>query len=136
MKLLTSLLILGLSTLCFSQQIKVKVSQLESNKGKLIVGLFNSEEDFLKDAYKSIVTGIKDQAATVTFSDIPPGVYAISIIHDINENGELETNFMGIPKEPVAVSGTVKAKYGPPKFEDAKFELKAGESLVQNIVFE
>ncbi len=109
---------------------------MESDKGKLIIGLFNCEEDFLKNAYKSIISEIKDQLVTVIFTDNPPGIYAISIIHDVNDNGELETNFMGIPKEPVAISGTVKSKYGPPKFEDAKFVLKAGENLVQSIIFE
>ncbi len=54
--------------------------------------------------------------------DIPPGTYAIKLHIDENENGELDTNFLGIPKEQYGFSNNAKA-FGIPKFESASFQL-------------
>ena len=63
---------------------------------------------------------------------LPPGEYALSIFYDRNDNGELDTNFIGIPREPVALSNNARPKFGPPKYEDAVFTLGA-EPLIQHI---
>jgi uncharacterized protein (DUF2141 family) len=101
----------------------VKISGLKNNTGLVQVGLFNSEGTFLKTAYKGVSSEIKSNGATVTFSNIPKGKYAISAYHDANKNGKLDTNFIGIPKEDFACSNNAKGKMGPPKYEDAKFDL-------------
>ena len=103
--------------------ITVSISGLKTNSGKVQVGLFNSEGAFLKTAYKGASSEIKDKGATIVFSNIPIGTYAISAYHDANSNGELDTNFMGIPKEDVACSNNAKGMLGPPKYVDAKFKL-------------
>src|SRR6187431_2989128 len=77
----------------------VSVSDLKTDTGVLKVGLYNSEETFLKTTYKSITSEIKSGSATVTFLDIPKGNYAISTYQDENSNGKLDRNAMGIPSE-------------------------------------
>ena len=42
---------------------------------------------------------------------------------DINANGKLDSNFIGIPKEPVGFSNNCKGKFGPPKYEDCAFKI-------------
>ena len=54
-----------------------------------------------------------------SFGD-PPGTYAVKLHIDENENGELDTNFLGIPKEQFGFSNNAKA-LGIPKFEAASF---------------
>jgi uncharacterized protein (DUF2141 family) len=66
---------------------------------------------------------------------LPPGEYALSIFYDSNDNGELDTNFIGIPKEPVALSNNARPKFGPPKYKDAVFTL-GEEPLTQSISME
>ena len=102
----------------------VKISGLKSNTGAVLVGLYNSDGTFLKKAYKGVTSDIKSNEATVTFSNIPKGEYAISAYHDKNKNGKLDTNFIGIPKEDYASSNNATGVMGPPKYEDAKFDLK------------
>lgn len=102
----------------------VTISGLKSNTGAVLVGLYNSEGTFLKKAYKGVTSEIKSNGATVTFLNIPKGEYAISGYHDKNKNGKLDTNFIGIPKEDYASSNNAKGVMGPPKYEDAKFDLK------------
>lgn len=101
----------------------VTISGLKSNTGLVQVGLFNSEGKFLKSAYKGISSEIKSNAATVTFRNIPNGEYAVSVYHDKNKNGKLDTNFMGIPSEDFACSNNAKGFMGPPKYQDAKIDL-------------
>lgn len=117
-----TLLFLAASTWATAQvAIQVEVSGLKSNKGQLMIGLYNSEKQFLKTIYKGSVAAIKDNKAKTTFSNLPKGDYAVSIFHDENSNGKLDTNFMGIPKEDYGTSNGAKGFMGPPKYKDAKF---------------
>jgi uncharacterized protein (DUF2141 family) len=99
----------------------VSVSGLKNNTGVVKVGLYNSDETFLKTTYKSVVSEIKNNEATVTFVGIPAGEYAISTYHDENNNGKLDRNAMGIPSEDYAASNNAKGFMGPPAYKDAKF---------------
>ncbi len=107
--------------------IAVNITGFKSNQGSVMVGLYNEEGDFLKEYYQSNSSEITDKKASITFTDIPDGVYAISCYHDEDANGELNF-FMGMyPTEDTGTSNNAPAKFGPPKWEDAKFEVKNGE---------
>jgi uncharacterized protein (DUF2141 family) len=101
----------------------VSVSGLKNDTGILKVGLYNSEGAFLKIPYKSILSEIKGNVATIIFEGIPKGEYAISSYQDENNNGKLDRNEMGIPSEAVACSNNAKGFMGPPKYQDAKFNI-------------
>jgi uncharacterized protein (DUF2141 family) len=60
---------------------------------------------------------------------IPQGTYAIACYHDENNNGKLDTKFMGIPKEGTGASNDARGTMGPPKFKDAKFQLVSDTSV-------
>ena len=60
----------------------------------------------------------------MTFKDIPVGIYAVSVFHDENDNGKLDTNSFGIPNEQFGCSNNAKGFMGPSKWKNAKFELK------------
>ena len=55
------------------------------------------------------------------------------MFHDENANGKIDRNFVGIPKEGYGTSNDAKGFMGPPKYEDAKFELTADKKLVINV---
>jgi uncharacterized protein (DUF2141 family) len=55
------------------------------------------------------------------FLNIPPGTYALAVIHDENMNGKLDTNWLGIPKEGYGFSNAAKATLGAPSFSAASF---------------
>ena len=52
-------------------------------------------------------------------------LYAIRMYHDVNDNGELDTNLMGIPSEPFAFSNNAQGRFGPAAWDDAVFEIGA-----------
>ena len=99
---------------------------------KVYVALYQNEESFLKKALKGTISEVKDGKATSVFMGLKPGVYAVSAFYDKNANGKMDTNFLGIPKEPTAMSNNAKARFGPPKYKDAKFELRTDTTIQIN----
>ena len=59
------------------------------------------------------------------FENIPVGSYAFGAHQDLNQNGERDENFLGIPKEPVALSNNALEKMIP-TFEDARVAVVDG----------
>lgn len=57
--------------------------------------------------------------------NLPYGDYAVSVYHDENLNGDMDSGFMGIPKEPYGFSNNAKSSFGPPKWRDVKFSIKS-----------
>jgi uncharacterized protein (DUF2141 family) len=130
------LLILLLSTMTPSQEqtesysITVNIENLKSDDGQVLVGLYDSEADWLSTTYMGEVANISNNSCSVVFKNVPQGIYAVSYIHDANNNGEMDANFMGIPKEDFGCSNNAKGFMGPPKWEDAKFELTKSIEIV------
>ena len=114
-------LFLVISLQVIGQNLEVIVKNVKNEKGVLMVGLFTSQKTFTKKAWRGQKPQAINGTVNVTFNDIPPGEYAISVYHDVNENGQLDSNFMGIPKEGFGFSNDVMGAFGPPSFEKAKF---------------
>ena len=109
--------------------IHVEISGLHSDKGQVLCALHSSADAFPKDAEKAVALGdskITKGQAVCEFSGITPGTYAVSCFHDENSNGKLDTNFFGKPTEGVGASNNAKGHFGPPKFDDAKFQYGGG----------
>jgi len=94
---------------------------MKSDIGSVYVGIHNKEEDFLKKRFKEAVISVIDKKAIAIFKELPTGEYAISAFHDENVNAKMDTNFIGIPKEPIGISNDATGFMGPPKYKDAKF---------------
>ena len=100
--------------------------------GTVIAGLYN-EETFLKSApLNGQESDIVDGKATVTFKNVTPGTYAITLFHDKNGNKQMDFEPNGMPKEMYGVSNNVMSM-GPPQWNNAKFEV-GQESLSLEIV--
>ncbi|MEQ8904187.1 DUF2141 domain-containing protein [Ekhidna sp.] len=114
----------------FSQEnpceLSVKVENIKSIKGSLKVAIYNHEDHFLSKEVMSDGRAIDANSMEFSFKGLGKGVYAISIYQDENDNGKLDSNFMGIPSEPYAFSNNAKGMFGPPSFEDCQFEIKEG----------
>lgn len=114
------------------QDITVKVNNLDNNKGKVFIAIYDSEDSFLGNQFKGTISDINENSCEVVFENIPQGIYAISLFHDKNDNGKMDSNFLGIPKEDYGCSNNATGFMGPPKWEDAKFEVK-DKSITQTI---
>ncbi len=105
-----------------SGTIQLQIDNIESDKGQMLIGLYDSEDNWLSKIYVGKVAKITEGSAEITFENVPLGVYAISVFHDEDNNGKLKT-FLGIPTESTGSSNNAPARFGPPKWEDAKFTL-------------
>ena len=105
-----------------THNITVTIDNVLNNNGKVHLALHTSETFMKSDAIQNKSTSIEDNKVAITFKNVPPGEYAILVLHDENENNRMDYAESGMPKEAYALSNNPMS-YGPPKFEDAKFEL-------------
>ena len=107
----------------------INISGLNSNKGTLLVAVYDQKEAFLKKQFIGNTVKIKNKKSIITFKNLPKGEYAVSFLHDENDNKKMDTNFFGVPKEDYGCSNNAKGFMGPPKYEDAKFQLTANKTV-------
>jgi uncharacterized protein (DUF2141 family) len=101
--------------------IEVRVQGVTA-KGKVLVAVCD-KTTFLKDCAYSGSAPAKAGETVVTVDGVPAGSWAVLSYQDENDNGKLDRNVLGIPKEPYAFSRDARGRFGPPSFEDAAFEL-------------
>lgn len=111
----------------------VDISGFRNNDGAARVCLFDSEKGFplkAEQAFRTATVDISEKRALAVFRDMPPGTYAVSVLHDENGNGRMDTNALGLPKEGVGASNNPGSILGPPGFEDARFTVGGAEKTV------
>lgn len=114
-------------------RITVKVANLCTTNGDLIVALFNSKQGFpvkIESSVRKIVVPAEGSRQEAVFDDVPYGTWAVSVQHDENRNGKLDTNFLGMPKEGVGASNNPRSRFGPPSFDSAKFPVDKNETEI------
>jgi uncharacterized protein (DUF2141 family) len=116
----------------------VNVVGIGEHSGTVVALLFNHNDGFpakVAKACQRTSAKVTGSMVTLRFTELPLGTYAVTVYHDVNDNQKLDTNWIGIPKEPVAVSNNAKGRLGPPKWKDATFELReATQELTVNLV--
>lgn len=113
----------------------IQVQGIKADKcGELSAGIFN-EANFpnqgkqIQEIRKPIAGG----TMTMTFEKVAPGTYGIATYQDVDKNKELNTNFIGLPKELVGFSNDARIKMGPPAWADAAFKVEAGKTTTLTI---
>ena len=117
--------------------LKIEITGLKDVTGSVYVAVYDSESRWLGEetvtSREVDIAGALQGEVVTTELQLPLGSYAFSIFYDANGNGELDTNFIGMPKEPIALSNNAKARFGPPKYEDAAFALDL-EPMTQRVI--
>jgi uncharacterized protein (DUF2141 family) len=113
--------------------LKVVVNNIKSKNGQIGFFLFNSADAFPGQTEKALLSGfVKIAGNTVeyTFTNLALGTYAVYVVHDEDNDKKLKTNFLGMPKEGVGVSNNAKGHFGPPKYNDAKFDFNKSDQTI------
>jgi len=106
------------------QNLKVTVKKLKSNTGVVLISLFKEGVGYPDEpakAWGKEKAYIVDKSATIIFKSVPPGNYAIAILHDENSNQKMDKNILGIPKEGYGFSNNATGTFGPPSIRKASF---------------
>lgn len=124
-----------------SHSLTVKVADLQNSKGTVLVALYNRDgtipDEHFKDYYKKKIGEIVDRKTEVTFNNLPQGTYAISILHDENNNGKVDKKFMlPLPKEGVGFSNYDDfGLSNRPNFKKASFNLSKDTVVEVKIIY-
>lgn len=118
---------LSMTSVAAEGNLKIVVNKIESDQGQLFLRVYNQPEKWLSDdfvvekSYK-VASLLKDNSVVLSLT-LPQGEYALSVFHDLDNDGEVKRNYMGMPAEPVVMSNNAPPMFGPPKYKAAKFIL-------------
>ena len=99
-------------------------------QGIVRLGLF-TEAEYPKDNGTWVASADVPAVAgetVITLQDVPVGTYAIEVYQDINSNGKMDSNFLGIPKEPYGFSRDARPWLSRPKFSRVEFDVAPGQN--------
>lgn len=108
-------------------RVDVTIQNVQNANGQLVIGLCNKDFSLKGCPYHEIVPA-QQGLVTGTFSDIPPGSYAVVAFHDENSNQDLDRQ-MGIPKEAYAISKEGGGRMIP-SFPDSVLKIGPGTNAV------
>lgn len=107
--------------------IVMQVDALTTNAGLVYCDLYDKKEGFPTDPRRAVArveARPNSKQATCVFPNMKPGRYAVALWHDVDGDRKFDTNWLGIPSEPVGASNNAKGSFGPPSFKDAAFEYR------------
>ncbi len=119
-----------------TSRLQLEVSGIEEAKGELIIALFTCEKTYDSNdnpAYHVILPVETKGSVEYTFRELNPGTFAIKLFHDVNANGKLDTNWVGIPREPYGFSNNPRIRFGPPSFDATSFEVTSAEKVKHEV---
>ena len=108
--------------------LKIKVEGMRSGSGHLAISVFPKSESKsfpgkADKAAEQIYVPLEGKTVIeVETRALPPGEYAVALLHDENSDKKLDTNFVGIPKEGFGFSQNPRVLVGPPRFSRAQIE--------------
>ena len=117
-----------------AETLTITIADIRESEGRLMIQVANSEKgfEFSEDSAAPPPVAISQlaEAGEMTFEvTLPPGIYGARVLHDLNGTGEVDSNFVGMPKEPWAFSNNATGRLGPAKWQDAKFEISGNTAV-------
>lgn len=117
----------------------VEVNGLQNSKGIVQFALYNKDGTIPDEEYKKCCRILKEKiqngTSKVTFSNLPVGKYAVNILHDENENGEIDKGFI-LPIEGIGFSNYESIGLtNRPNFSKASFELSSDKKITVKVIY-
>jgi uncharacterized protein (DUF2141 family) len=123
------MLLFSTSVCSQNSEFQIEISDIDIGRGTLVVEIYADENSWLSQPVLRLTHPTNKKIALLSF-ELPPGEYGISTFQDYDEDEELDQNFIGIPKEPIAFGNNYKP-FGTPKFDDAAVLLNEKNKLLK-----
>ena len=125
--ILTTIASAALFSTAAQENVTLNITNLRSAKGNIIVKVFNTQQGFkdskpvaqFKFDKKSVAKGVLNVKCT-----LKPGTYGLALLDDENANGEMDNNFVGMPKEGFGFSDYYHTGMSRPVLDDFKITVK------------
>jgi uncharacterized protein (DUF2141 family) len=137
-ELLLFFVLLFTGALSYAQgTVVAQISNARNDQGECQVCLYDNATSFKGDdggtPVRCMQAPVKNGTSEVRFENVPSGIYAVMVFHDVNRNKKLDQNFLGIPKEGYGASGNKLPFASAPTFEDNKFTLPDKSTITLRI---
>ena len=112
-------------------RVEVTMVGFKSDEGDARIALFldgRSWPDGEESVFSASALPIRQGQAVAEFENVPAGPFAVSVFHDKDRDGKLDSDLIGIPSEDYGFSADARDMFGPPSFEEARLDLAPGES--------
>jgi uncharacterized protein (DUF2141 family) len=114
----------------FAHDLTVRIENSDIGKGYLMIAVFNSESDFTNNnTFRVQRAAVTDKTMVITFPNLPEGKYVVSVYQDSNDNCQLDTGILGIPKEKYGFSNNIRL----PNYEKCLFEFNGDKTITIQI---
>jgi uncharacterized protein (DUF2141 family) len=115
-------------------QVEIRIENLRNTRGTIRLCLTRNPAHF--PACNEDPAAVKRsvpaaQAAAIRIGGVAPGIWALSVIHDENDNARLD-RFMAMPREGFGFSRNPAIRMGPPRFEEVRFQV--GGAVVAQVI--
>lgn len=129
---ITALSLLGAATQVRAADLTVNIEGTRSAEAPVLFALYDSA-----DSFPSSDRRLQAQTATVSsaglastvFRGLGAGRYALAVFQDLNGNGKLDRNLVGLPTEPFGFSNNVMGIAAPPSFDKAAVDVAADAAI-------
>jgi uncharacterized protein (DUF2141 family) len=125
-------LLLTQAQVLFAADMNVRVEGIRTNAGHLLMAVSSTPAAWNGEAEPAAVQRIVATGGTAEtrFSELAPGRYAVQVMHDANDNGDLDSNLVGMPIEGYGFSNNPRVMRKA-TFEEAAFDVPGdGTSIV------
>lgn len=115
-----------------AHDLTVEVLGARSDNGTVDGALYADPASWLKNPLQ----GERQAAGAKTvlvYHNLQPGTYALSLFHDENRNGRLDSNVAGVPTERYGFSRDARGRMGAPGFADAAIDLRADTTITVHL---
>lgn len=122
-------------SLALAADVEVRVTGIKEPNGKIACTLFTGPDGFPAGHASALVQWVQAEAATARcqFANVARDRVAVAVFQDLNLNGRLDSNFVGIPAEPWGVSNRVRPALRAPRFDEAMVVRRPGLATVVDV---
>ncbi len=120
---LTAVFLTAVPWVATADSLTLTIPNVESSEGRIMVQLLASEAQFRGEspAYGAVQQSVTTGEYRLTFGSLPAGTYALRVMHDMDGDGKLNSNIVGMPTEPWVMSNNAVGNFGPPDWDAVKF---------------
>lgn len=113
--------------------IVVQLNGIKEPTGQVLLSLFRSADGFPtqpEKAFRWKTAKVTSSSLIISLDGLPPGPYAIAVVHDENSNNVMDTDWFGLPDEEYGISNNVTG-VTPPSFDEARFTVTGKRDTIR-----
>ncbi|MCL2312915.1 MAG: DUF2141 domain-containing protein, partial [Firmicutes bacterium] len=87
--------------------VTLEITGININQGNIHVHIYSNDRDYRNDVPFLVIILESTATRIIHTFEIKEGEYLFALFQDTNNNGKLDTNFLGFPREPVGLSNYI-----------------------------